>query len=103
MYLAPMIVAPQLLTPLQSAAHVYYANYTYSQLFNLILLMVECCEDARKHHCAIFDKYTDKRYKRASNFAESEMKRGFQIEDVASHPAALCASHYDDRLIWGQK
>lgn len=86
-----------------SLAHVYYANYTYSQLFNLILLMVECCEDARKHHCAIFDKYTDKRYKRASHFAESEMKRGFQIEDVASHCAAPYASHYDDRQIWGQK
>lgn len=103
MFLAPMIVATQLLNPTQSLAHVYYANYTYSQLFNLILLMVECCEDARKHHCAIFDKYTDKRYKRASHFAESEMKRGFQIEDVASHCAAPYASHYDDRQIWGQK
>ncbi|KAF6231856.1 hypothetical protein HO173_009939 [Letharia columbiana] len=86
-----------------SPAHVYYANYTYSQLFNLILLMVECCEDARKHHCAIFDKYTDKRYKRASNFVESEMKRGFQIQDVASHTAAPYSGIYDDRHIWGQK
>ena len=98
-----LIVAPQLLTLPQSPAHVYYANYTYTQLFNLILLMVECCEDARKHHCAIFDKYTDKRYKRASQFAESEMKRGFQIEDVASHSAAPYATRYDNRHIWGQK
>lgn len=97
------MVAPQLLIPLQSPAHVYYANYTYSQLFNLILLIVECCEDARKHHCAIYDKYIDKRYKRASQFAESEMKRGFQISDVASHAAAPYPSHYDDRRIWGQK
>lgn len=98
-----LIVATQLLTPSQSPAHVYYANYTYTQLFNLILLMVECCEDARKHHCAIFDKYTDKRYKRASQFAESEMKRGFQIEDVASHSAAPYATRHDNRHIWGQK
>ncbi len=103
MHFALMTVAPQLLIPSQSPAHVYYANYTYSQLFNLILLMVECCEDARKHHCAIFDKYTDKRYKRASHFAESEMKRGFQIEDVTSHPTAPYSSLYDDRQIWGQK
>ena len=103
MVTAPMIVTPQLLILPQSPAHVYYANYTYSQLFNLILLMVECCEDARKHHCAIFDKYTDKRYKRASHFAESEMKRGFQIEDVASYPAATYASQYADRHIWAQK
>lgn len=86
-----------------STAHVYYANYTYAQLFNLILLMVECCEDARKHHCAIFDKYTDKRYKRASHFAESEMKRGFQIQDITSHSAAPYSSLYDNRHIWGQK
>ena len=99
----PTIAAHQLLTSSQSAAHVYYANYTYSQLFNLILLMVECCEDARKHHCAIFDKYTDKRYKRASQFAESEMKRGFQIEDVIPHRAAPYASHCDDWHTWGQK
>lgn len=98
-----MIIAIQLLTPLQSPAHVYYAHYTYPQLFNLILLMVECCEDARKHHCAIFDKYTDKRYKRASHFAESEMKRGFQIEDVSSHTAAPYANRCDSRHIWGQK
>ncbi len=46
--------------------------------------MIECCEDARKHHCAVFDKYTDKRYKRASQFCESEMQKGFQVPDVAS-------------------
>ena len=100
---APTSVASQSLISSQSPAHVYYANYTYTQLFNLILLMVECCEDARKHHCAIFDKYTDKRYKRASQFAESEMKRGFQIEDIASHPAVPYSGLYDDRHVWGQK
>ncbi|KAL6712705.1 B-type cyclin [Lecanora helva] len=67
-----------------SVAHVYYSNYTYSQLFSLVLLMVECCEDARKHHCAVYDKYTDKRYKRASHFAEAEMKSGFQVLPVNS-------------------
>ena len=91
------------LIPPQSPAHVYYANYTYTQIFNLILLMVECCEDARKHHCAIFDKYTDKRYKRASQFAEAEMKRGFQIEDVTSHPTTSYPTVCDNRYIWRQK
>ena len=103
MYSAPLTrVLQQLIRP-QSPAHVYYANYTYTQLFNLILLMVECCEDARKHHCAIFDKYTDKRYKRASQFAEAEMKRGFQIEDAASHPTTSYPNLYDNRHIWRQK
>ena len=56
--------------------------------------MVECCEDARKHHCAVFDKYIDKRYKRASQFCESEMRKGFQVMDVASNASA---QFYDNR------
>ncbi len=90
---------------LQSPAHVYYSNYTYAQLYNLVLLLVECCEDPRKHHYAIFDKYTDKRYKRASHFVENEMKNGFQVLDI-NHGFASGASYnslYDDRQIWSQK
>ncbi|KAL9002934.1 MAG: hypothetical protein Q9188_004171 [Gyalolechia gomerana] len=68
-----------------SAQHTYYSNYTYTQLYHLVLLIVECCEDPRKHHPDIFDKYTDKRYKRASLFAETEMRRGFQILDINTH------------------
>ena len=40
--------------------------------------MVECCENAQLHHAAVYDKYTDKRFKRASIFAELEMRKGFQ-------------------------
>lgn len=64
--------------------------------------MVDCCEDARKHHCAVYDKYTDKRYKRASTFAESEMKRGFMLADVASNSSAAYANPYDSRLVLAQ-
>ena len=84
----------RLLIFLQSPAHVYYSNYTYAQLFSLLLLMIECCEDARKHHCAVFDKYTDKRYKRASQFCEGEMQKGFQVPDVAS---TTSTHFYDSR------
>ncbi|KAL8754026.1 MAG: hypothetical protein Q9184_005246 [Pyrenodesmia sp. 2 TL-2023] len=76
------------LMEIQSTAHTYYSNYTYTQLYNLILLIVECCEDPRKHHAAIFDKYTDKRYKRASLFSETEMRRGFQIMDINSNSSS---------------
>ncbi|KAL9579309.1 MAG: hypothetical protein Q9212_005185 [Teloschistes hypoglaucus] len=65
-----------------SPAHTYYSNYTYAQLYNIVLLMVECCENPRKHHGAIFDKYTDKRYKRASLFVETKMQ-----EMRLGHPA----------------
>ncbi|KAE8380120.1 cyclin-like protein [Aspergillus bertholletiae] len=63
-------------------AHVHYAGYTYSQLYPLIALMVECCEIPRKHHAAIYEKYTDKRFKRASLFVEAEMRKGFHLPEV---------------------
>ncbi|EAW14473.1 cyclin family protein [Aspergillus clavatus NRRL 1] len=63
-------------------AHVHYAEYTYSQLFPLVSLMLECCEIPRKHHCAIYEKYTDKRFKRASLFAEAEIKKGFRLPEI---------------------
>jgi len=64
--------------------------------------MVECCEDARKHHCAVYDKYTDKRYKRASTFAESEMRKGFMITDVASNATAAYTNPYEARNPYAQ-
>ena len=86
------------LTMGQSPAHVYYSDYTYSQLYSLVLLMVECCEDARKHHCAVYDKYTDKRYKRASSFAENEMRKGFQLLPVMSTTSTTSFAHaYETR------
>ncbi|KAL9016803.1 MAG: hypothetical protein Q9185_005847 [Variospora sp. 1 TL-2023] len=79
-----------------SPAHTYYSNYTYAQLYNLMVLMVECCEDPRKHHAAIFDKYTDKRYKRASLFSETEMRRGFQIMDINSNSMSCWQTQFED-------
>ncbi|KAG8530257.1 uncharacterized protein KY384_004758 [Bacidia gigantensis] len=85
-----------------SPAHVYYSNYTYSQLYSIVLLMVECCEDPQKHHAAIYEKYMDRRYKRASTFAESEMRRGFQLLPVSNsitktHQAAFLNT-YDAQI-----
>lgn len=68
--------------------------------------MVECCENPQKHHSAIFEKYTDKRFKRASHFVENEMKRGFQIMDVAANSSSGLGTQvdsYEFRQIWNQK
>ena len=66
--------------------------------------MVECCEDARKHHCAVFDKYTDKRYKRASQFAESEIQKGFHVMDVVTSSTVGYPNVYDDPVgVWNRK
>jgi hypothetical protein len=84
-----------MLTDAQSPAHVYYSNYTYSQLYSIVLLMAECCEAPHRHHAAIFDKYSDKRFKRASNFVESEMKRGFRVADISSYSSVHSTNHAD--------
>lgn len=65
-----------------SPAHVYYSNYTWVQLRKFVELILECCETPQSHHSAVFEKYSDKRFKRASLFVESEMKKGFNIDQV---------------------
>jgi len=66
-----------------SQAHVHYAGYTLTQLRHLISVMVECCDNPQKHHAAVYEKYTDKRYKRASIFVESEIAKGFSLPFVS--------------------
>ncbi|THV44095.1 hypothetical protein BGAL_0735g00010 [Botrytis galanthina] len=65
-----------------SPAHVYYSGYTWNQLKPLVALVIECCENARKHHAAVFEKYSDRRYKRASTYVEDQMIKGFQIPGI---------------------
>jgi G2/mitotic-specific cyclin 3/4 len=62
-------------------------------------MIKECCQNPEKHHAAVFEKYSDRRYKRASLFVQAEMNKGFilpslqfpnrpslpSLEDVASH------------------
>jgi hypothetical protein len=60
-------------------AHVYYSNYTFRQLHKLLLAIWDCVQDGPKHHNAVYDKYTDKRYKRASTFVRGEMLKGFTL------------------------
>ncbi|KAJ4351227.1 B-type cyclin [Didymosphaeria variabile] len=48
-------------------------------LRSLLSVMLECCENPQKHHAAVYDKYTDKRYKRASVFVGTELNKGFQL------------------------
>lgn len=62
-----------------SLAHVHYSGYTLNQLRSVMNVMLECCETPTKHHQAIYNKYTDKRYKSASLFVEAEVQRGFVL------------------------
>ncbi|KAK7730130.1 B-type cyclin [Botryosphaeria dothidea] len=66
-----------------SKAHVHYSGYTWSQLRSLVAVILECSEQPQKHHSAVFEKYADKRYKRASLFVEAEIRKGFQLPQQA--------------------
>jgi G2/mitotic-specific cyclin 3/4 len=68
-------------------AHVFYSNYTYSQLKQLLASIVQCCEEPQKHHAAVFEKYMDKRYKRASTFVNAEMSKGFALPGMVRGPS----------------
>lgn len=78
--------------------HVHYSGYTWSQLRPAVQLLLDCCDDPRKHHQAVFNKYCDKRYKRAAAFVETEIQRGFVLRDSVPTRSALMnpyqAYHY---------
>lgn len=76
-----------------SPHHVHYSGYTWFQLKPAVQLLLECCDDPRKHHQAVFNKYCDKRYKRASAFVETELQRGFELPDVAPWRSAVQQSY----------
>lgn len=43
--------------------------------------MLECCENPRMHHAAIYEKYADKRFRFASLFVQAEIKY-FRLPEV---------------------
>lgn len=45
-------------------------------------MIMECCRNPAKHHAAVFDKYSDRRYKRASLFVQAEMDKGFILPSL---------------------
>ncbi|KAF5666424.1 cyclin B3 [Fusarium denticulatum] len=59
--------------------HVFYSGYTWSQLKNLVTMMIECCDRPDQHHAAIFEKYTDRRYKGASLLVQEALDTGFTL------------------------
>ncbi|CAI7632218.1 unnamed protein product [Penicillium glandicola] len=62
-------------------AHAFYSGYLYSQLIPVLTTLMECCENPRRHHAAIFEKYSDRRFKRASMFVEAELATDFALPE----------------------
>ncbi|KAK4122434.1 hypothetical protein N657DRAFT_635184 [Parathielavia appendiculata] len=63
-------------------AHVHYSGYTLSQLKPLVKMLFECCQFARKHHGAVYDKYATPKYKQSSTFVEGKMASGLTLSQL---------------------
>ncbi|KAI0157653.1 hypothetical protein GGR57DRAFT_500603 [Xylariaceae sp. FL1272] len=77
-------------------SHVHYSGYTYSQLKPLVSMVLDCCHHARNHHSAVHDKYSDKRYRRASTYVEEEIKKGFTLPYQQRISMPLSVDFYDE-------
>ena len=51
-------------------------------------MMIECCDQPRLHHAAIFEKYQDKRFKEASTIVQHALDAGFTLPNHAG-PARI--------------
>jgi G2/mitotic-specific cyclin 3/4 len=51
-------------------AHVYYTGYTAEQLLPLAEILEECCISSESHHRTIFQKYSERRFKRAATYVQ---------------------------------
>lgn len=60
-------------------------------------MMLECCERPRQHHAAIFEKYSEKRFKEASLLVQSALDAGFTLPHLVAPVRSLkaCPAHLD--------
>ncbi|KXX76529.1 G2/mitotic-specific cyclin-4 [Madurella mycetomatis] len=80
-------------------AHVHYSGYTLSQLKPLIQTIFECCHDPRKHHGAVFEKYSSPKYKQSATFVEDKITSGVTLSQLyAASSRTTSSSHFDDDL-----
>lgn len=56
------------------APHIYYSGYTEEQLLAPVSAIIDCCRNPLDHHKAIFDKYCDRRFKKAALFVADYMR-----------------------------
>ena len=51
-------------------AHIYYTGYTAEQLVPLAEILEECCISTETHHRTIFQKYSERRFKRSACYVQ---------------------------------
>lgn len=54
--------------------HVFYSGYTSEQLKPLARVLIETCRNPMEHHKSIFEKYQERRFRRASTYVQEWLK-----------------------------
>ncbi|KAK4219467.1 cyclin-like protein [Rhypophila decipiens] len=67
-------------------AHVHWSGYTLGQLRPLIMTIFECCQEPRRHHQAVYDKYSSAKYQRSSTYVEAAIQNGWEPAFPPSQP-----------------
>ncbi|KAK9769208.1 putative Cyclin-like protein [Seiridium cardinale] len=81
--------------------HVHYSGYTFAQLQPLVTMVLECCTIAEKHHQAVLDKYSEKRFKKCATYVQNQLKSGFYLEPPQAVAPALNARYENFPFTWG--
>jgi len=58
----------------------FYSGYTWRQIYPTALILLDCLTQGPEHHPAVFEKYAEKKFKRASRFVQEYMSQGQYIE-----------------------
>ncbi|KAK3903324.1 cyclin-like protein [Staphylotrichum tortipilum] len=82
--------------------HVHYSGYTLSQLKPLVKMLFECCQNPRKHHGAVYDKYATPKYKHSSTYIEERMQSGVTLARLYAGAALPDNSSFLDDNTPGQ-
>ncbi|TQS37763.1 hypothetical protein Golomagni_01752 [Golovinomyces magnicellulatus] len=73
--------------------HVHYSGYTWNQLRPLVVMIKECCAAPQKHHKAVFEKYSDRRYNRAAQFVLCEIA-SLTLPPIQPYQPSLSSNKY---------
>ncbi|KAG7748441.1 hypothetical protein KL912_002346 [Ogataea haglerorum] len=58
--------------------HVFYSGYSEAQLRPLADVLIDNCIDYKNNHKAIFDKYSERRFKRSAIFVQEYLRESLQ-------------------------
>lgn len=59
-------------------------------------MILECCQSPAKHHASVYEKYSDRRFKRAAIFVEEQVATGFSLPFNHSIPRQPLTGAFDD-------